>query len=667
MYSLTNFVANQNEFFGDVFDKRPSKTAGFNPLMFVLENSMPLLKRVETLIIASVPSQVCWAVSKIPELIKNGEECKHLVLKIPQLLFSSSAKIEMNAVNAAYSILQFSSISYTPIFLQPILDRFKSAPALEYVNCLANMAETMRPSEVEKLLMPLVTDLFQLSPSHHHAACAIILSLPVSKMKITEDMFLEYLKSPIMVNFYICDMAEKLSSVFGLNWLHKILPLHLIGFLESFPQTRPGISEFLVRYIESIQLPSFYSKLLSIIEWGKTDELVAQRLIKYNHSIIDSHFCDLSTNLLPCIEYLYSSSSSDTRIKVVSLLIECDKLFLNCIPQSQVLITKISHDPDPKIRKTFVEASAEMFRIFQQIPKLQEHIIAQFYSLFNDTDKSVRQSLINSFMIIKCANSKPPSFIDSLLSLISCFVSKWRFYSLFLEIVAQLPSPTVEHSLQNLLKMTETAITYNPQALQRPAISFYLYIIRSNFASIRIKNLLHYFGASFAGSQNYHLRILFIRMMKAFMPDIEREVFLETIWPVLLVFYEETVSLVKAAILDFLHAFACYYDTSDPTLLMEMQRFISIYESESDPQVVSLLSEVIPLIHIPRAQSMQELSSVLPPLSLQHSIKKNTLNPRLNAVPRPSSRAISKQENITKIPSARPHRSSSTKNISVPQ
>jgi hypothetical protein len=198
-------------FFGDVLDKQPSQVSrsSRDPLILIVNDSLPLRNKVASLLSSELPSQQIWAITNICKLVSHGIPCDDLVAEIPRCMWSKSAKVELAAANTAYALLYHFPAKYTHIFIGPILERMGAVPAIEYAACIEKMASAISPDDVNQAIIPLLDRLFDQDVNHQNAACHLLKFLPITESAVTPDSFLKYLRSAVLVNIHLTDVVKR--------------------------------------------------------------------------------------------------------------------------------------------------------------------------------------------------------------------------------------------------------------------------------------------------------------------------------------------------------------------------------------------------------------------------------------------------------------------------
>jgi hypothetical protein len=156
--------------------------------------------------------------------------------------------------------------------------------------------------------------------------------------------------------------------------------------------------------------------------------------------------------------------------------------------------------------------------------------------------------------------------------------------------VEKFPRPTVGFLLTRLLAIIESAVRVNTQSLSKCFISFYCFLVRTLFDALNPIEFMTTLHGTFGESDRYQLRILYLRLITALIPEFSNEEYFEFVWPTILDFLSEKVSLVQVKVLEYLIALMAHFPCREYRKAME--HICGEYATATDPQVVSLLREV---------------------------------------------------------------------------
>lgn len=599
MFFLSDFVREQDSIFGDSMDKRPSQVFKPNPLMLVIDETFPLDRKVLALIKSELTAQVCWAISQIPKLGTKYSNTEKLIGMIPSYFISQSSKIELAAVNAAKEILSKHPQQYTCLFLKPTLARIAAVPAVEYALCIKLMLEIMPASDINNTFKSLISTLFSKSEKFQHVAALILSYIPISKFPITKDEFSVYLKSTVFVNEHLTNVAQLYTNVFGIDWIRKEIPSQLQEILEKRSEIRPGFTTFFLEHMDKIMLPSLYSTLLKIIDWGSEDPNIGFLILKRTLAISQSRFVDLASKVHFITPTLALSSDKKIRAKVPELLVNVPQILNGHESTIQRILTSLQNDKEPVVRKALLD-NLEKIHSLLESKKLKDMCLNIFLSLFKDQNNDVRESLVNQYLIIELSKSSSPTVMMSVVNLLDSFKTRWRYISRILKAIEQCPKQNVSLVLKNILTLLQEAAKINPQALSPVIISFYIYVIHSRFDSIRMNDMLRYLAIKYGSNKRFQLRILYLKIAEGLLDEFEESFYIVHIFNVVSDFINEKVVFVQSQIMIYLAAFIKKYGYEGYS--NKIDKLFNMCEVSTDPRVIELKDETLSLVSPLRKQ-----------------------------------------------------------------
>lgn len=660
MFFLSDFVKEQDSIFGDSMDKRPSQMFKPNPLMLVIDETLPLDKKVLALIKSELTAQVCWAISQIPKLGTKYSNTEKLIGMIPSYFISQSSKIELAAVNAAKEILSKHPQQYTCLFLKPILARITAVPAVEYALCIKLMLEIMPAADINNTFKPLISTLFSKSDKFQHVAALILSYIPISKFPITKDEFSVYLKSTVFVNEHLTNVAQLYTSVFGMDWIRKEIPSQLQEILEKKSEIKPGFTTFFLEHMDRILLPSLYSTLLKIIDWGSEDPNIGFLILKRTLAISQSRFVDLAPKVYLITPTLASSSDKKIRAKVPELLVSVPQILNGHESTIQRILTSLQNDKEPDVRKALLD-NLENIHSLLESKKLKDMCLNIFLFLFKDQNNDVRESLVNQYLIIELSKSSSPTIMMSVVNLLDSFKTRWRYISRILKAIEQCPKQNVSVVLKNILTLLQEAAKINPQALSPVIISFYIYVIHSRFDSIRMNDMLRYLAIKYGSNKRFQLRILYLKIAEGLLDEFEESFYIEHIFNVVSDFTNEKVVFVQSQIMIYLAAFIKKYGYE--VYSNKIDKLFNMCEDSTDPRVIELKEETLSLVSPLRRQvslkSIQKkpfvrTNNMIPSFASMNRIPKSGITKAVgpNRIINHEAKARSKSRRITKSHSA---------------
>jgi hypothetical protein len=637
MFSLARLVHEELNFFGDVLDKRPSEMSrsAKDPLILVLDGDLPLRSKVVSLLASALPAQQVWAIANIARLVAQGVECEDLVAQLPRLLWSKSTKVELAAANTAHALLCRFPETYTPIFIRPILERAAAVPAVEYVDCIQEMASSVDAGVVKQTIIPLLDRLFQQNVGHRHAACRILQSLPVDRLPLNPETFERYLAADVLISEHLSDLALKFAPKFGETWIAVDLPKQLLRLEPSL-----GIIKFFVDFLNRIKIPELGSILVAAFEHAQTDHAIGLVLLRRMPIILQSKFTELHSRLLPLISVLAASSVDATKIELINVCAEVPWVLRANENMLYRVFNALSADKSVAVRKAFLTAITDLFDKVPT-PSLRNVVMQVYQQMLNDPDMGVLELMVNEYMLVKFAQMRSPSQMCLVLDLAEKFKNRWRFFSKILATIEQFPTDEILAIITRLLVMVKEAVTTNPQSLGRQVVSFYAFVVRSRFEGIKIGDFLIYLYTTYAKSDNYRERILYIQLAQGLIPEFSQKEFIDRVWPSILEYATETVSLVRVKVLQFVLTVRKEFESIRAAgLTNNITELLENYWQDPDPEVQAMLAQFLTIARKPKSAGVS--CETLP--------KIDTAAPQTNCAVQPAMRLVSRRARRLTIP-----------------
>jgi hypothetical protein len=575
-----------------------------------MDDDLPLQAKVAALLESELASQQVWAIRNIARLVAEGVDCDDLIAQIPRRMWSKSAKVELAAANTTYALLCRLPVKYTRVFIGPILERIAAVPAIEYADCIEKMAAAIEPADVNNSIIPVLDKLFAQDLRHQYAACQILKFLPVEQLAITPESLSGYLYSSALVEENLSAIVERFSPKFGAIWVSSDLPNQLLRM-----DNRLGITIYFLDFLERIRIPTLYSTLQSIFEWAQADPSIALALLRRAPILMKSRFTDLSPRIFTLLPLLANSPLDSTKIWLIGALADVPVLLTTNENVLYRIFSCLSADQSVGMRKAFL---TKVQALYEKVPtaNLKYGIVQVFQNMFGDRDMGVLELLINPFMLCRFAETKRATEMDLVLDLADKFKFRWRFFSRILQTIESFPSDALLAILSKLLAMIQKAVSRNPQAVGRSAVSFYEFVIHSRFEIMRVPEFLQYLWNSHGKSLDYRERILYIKFAQAMMVELPPDDFMDMIWPTILEYGHEKVSLVRAKALELLAGVAREFKAIESiSLSAGIIGIVSRYQEDNDPQVVSLIKPVMLLVS-KRSSSFGHFGERLPEICI---------------------------------------------------
>ena len=267
--------------------------------------------------------------------------------------------------------------------------------------------------------------------------------------------------------------------------------------------------------------------------------------------------------------------------------IMCEKpILLQRSPESVLknVFEKLAKDKDCKVRFEFLDKISEMHQKLEN-SKMQGLLVTLFLELFKEKDLNAQEALINKYMLITLSKTQTAGLMQYVLDLMNAVKDRWRCFTRLLSILEEFPPKILSDSLKKIMIMVENGVTINPQALSRSAISFYAFLIHSKFHTIRMNELMKYLMISYAQSDHFQLRILYLKIAAALLNELEPEFYFEQVFSVVSEYKNEKVVFVKAALLDYLPQFLKKYSGEKIRFGAQIEAIMKNIEREKDPLV----------------------------------------------------------------------------------
>jgi hypothetical protein len=205
---------------------------------------------------------------------------------------------------------------------------------------------------------------------------------------------------------------------------------------------------------------------------------------------------------------------------------------------------------------------------------------------------------MDQFVLVKLAQMPSPSH----MRLAEKFKNRWRLFSKFLATIEQFPTDEILAIVARLLAMAKEAVASNPQSLGRQVVSFYAFVVRSQFESIKIVDFLTYLYITYGKGNNYRERILYIQLAEGLIPEFSQDEFINMVWPNILECASESVALVGVKVLQFILTRRRDFETIRAAGLTDaVTELLENYWQDPDPEVEALLGKFLIITGKPRS------------------------------------------------------------------
>jgi hypothetical protein len=589
MFSLARHVDEQLNFFGDVFDKRPSQVSrsSKDPLILTVNENLPLKAKVELLLNSELASQQVWAITNVLRLVGEDVPCDELIEAIPKCLWSKSARVELAAAKTAYALIERDPFKYTAFFIKAITERAGAVPAIEYTECIEKMGPAISQDAVTTSILPLLDQLFSQDHGHHHAACRILESIPPSLLNLSPPVFNRYLRSPILVNFYFVPIVKRFEFLFGPTWIATELPNLLITF---GPEFHLGVAIFLVEFVHEIRLISHYSLLTAAFDWAQSDPAIALGILRRVSILDGSRFSDLPSKALAFMPQSASSATEVRKIELIHLLAEVPRLLTANEPVAARTFAAFGADKTVNVRCAFLSKIEILYAIVSGIGSLTTALVQIYQGWFGDSNKEVLEGLVHPFMLGKLAQTRQLASVHLIHGLAEKFVGRWRFFSKILVAIEAFPAESAASTLRNFLGLLERAVMIDGRSLSRYAVAFYHFVIHSHFPAHSHEEFMTYLQETYAKSANYNNRILYLNLAVALVPEFSHGDYFKLVWPPIEGYLDETVVFVRIKLLEYL-SFIGHHCAGSRAVGRLVDQAIIGFESDDDPALRALLAD----------------------------------------------------------------------------
>jgi hypothetical protein len=456
--------------------------------------------------------------------------------------------------------------------------------------------------------------------------------LPIAPLAVTPELFGKYLKSKVLVNEHLSEIARRWAEKFGDGWIASDLPEQLLGLSAEY---RLGVAIFFLDFLDKIRIPALSSTLQMAVEWGQSDPGIALALLRRAPVLQQSRYSDLPAKILALIPTLAASPLESTKIELISVLAEVPILLTGNENVLYRVFSALGGDRAVAVRIAFLGKIQDLYKKVPT-PNLRNGILQVYQGLFGDKEMTVLERLVDPFMLVRFAEMRSPPTMSVVLDVAEKFKARWRFFSKLLATLELFPMDCLTSMLSRFLGMVEEAVAMNPQSLGRFAVSFYRFLIHSRLECLKLPDFLTYVHASYGRSKHFQQRIVYIRFAGALLAEFTREEFLSSIWPNVLGYGEERVSAVRVKVLEFVVTLARqFHSQQSPGLSLEIEELTRKYESDNDPQVVTLLRQARTFIGPRKARTLVLTDGRTGLPAIAHGPGSTRASPRVESVPPP--------------------------------
>ena len=631
MLSLKKLIKEQSGPGIDIGDRKPvAQPESLNSKPLSNENEEnPLVKLLKS----SSQSEVLFALSQIQNECSKNPFYVQFIKLVTDLFSSPTSRMLDYAIITTLDKLaviypkQVARESYQTIF-----EQIQKLPAVEFVSCFLKILPHVDTNTIKSLVSQILVFL-KSSEEYQFAACLILEGIPFNQAYITNNVFTQFLQSPILVTKYLSGIIKKSINLFGEKWINSFLIQQLTTVANSKDFARAGSVRAFLQNVKQFTERNSYSFLLSSFSWGQASEHVAIEILENCDYILKNKKTEFGSKLKDFALKSQNSPDKTIRVRVIKAVVDMPQL-LPTDNNVRSFIKNACEDPTPEVRCTFIENIMKISTVFPSA-ETKEQIFHFFVSFFNDTNESVRSLLTTTVYYTKLGNQKlqhlMPSFIrfatsnmvttdvlsgasrGSILvnqpkALVQKVSVKWRHFAACVRLYNSFPDAAVISGMQSMTNAVNQVTARSPHALKETCLTFYtrvFYIAKPE----QLEWLTNTVVSFFAYSENYALREMFIIIAYTMCFCMKYDLFIEKVWTIVTSLSNDSVPSVRAQLATMLPRYMTFFKQQSD---QSMERGVVVLNN-------ALACDEDPYVHAAWEKAQNSLSSIVVPDSIKSS------------------------------------------------
>jgi hypothetical protein len=538
MRSLAHLVGDQTVLLAELGDKSPTsqRLNDREPGGRYISGTTP----IPAVLASQHQSWILWGLSRIISLSNSDIKYATYLPDVIKLFQHPSVTVEYAAISCCITLSTSFPSSVAPCLVTPIVRRLAQSPAIEYVKCLRLLGRHLDVRVVKERIFPMLLKFVGKGEDYQFAAGELLWLLHLCQVKISNDNFLLFLSSAVIVAHYLPVAIALSSNSLGTAWQENTMPKELLLQANSFPQLREGATSAIIPMFHQIDGQQAFLWAMTAFGWAQTNESVgivlienADTLGRFRSGEFQVKVRDLGIRL--------SQSPSVNRAQLCCIYAHNPITFLSSKVHLWRVYKELSEDPDIEVRLAFVKYFHLLYEHCSSM-ELKDRLFSCLLPYFNVAAGQVlHRALIENGSIFRAIkNLKLAAILPSFLKIIES-LHNWRLISAAVQLFIAFPGQLFQQGWAEMAALVRQKMASSPHSLAEIASSFYL------AGCVMNEHAVVPFLVEYSESPRFQLRSFFLNLSVATAYEISPPIFIEWIIPATVKLADDPVLEVRAA------------------------------------------------------------------------------------------------------------------------
>lgn len=513
--------------------------------------------KITILLKSNQQTEVLYALTYVMKSCEKGDDCLHHLPKITELMESTSQVLEYAAVTTVQAFAKKYPRDVLHISYDKILTRFMFFPSEEYMEIICILLPNITPDNFNGRLLPILIEMLKSDEKFQYSAAKILTLCTFNSENLTNEVFLQFLESQILVSNYLLPITQKAIAANGQQWFKTFLLPHLTTLSNSKEYSRVGVVKTVLTLCTEFNDTGVYSFLLSAFAWGSESELVAAEILDNCEFIMQTKKSEFGPKLKDFAMKLQQSSDVSLRIRVLDIISKHEQILYGSETHIKQFIKNAAEDQSIDVKAEFL-SHIEIF--FQLAPNnnIKEQIYKYFIDYFAESDEVIRELLLQSKYYSLLGAAKLTYMLSSFIRFAQLSGDKWRQFATSVHIFINFPDETVISGMKAMAAAINQAISRSPFALADSCFGFYTritYLVKPQHYDWLAQTVIK----TYAQSKSHQLRALYSQLAFILGSALPFDIFSDTLWPPVYALSHDPVASVRVSFLRALPKFSDYF------------------------------------------------------------------------------------------------------------
>jgi hypothetical protein len=541
------------------------------------------------------PNLVFYALSRVRATCDQDRRVSQLLPPVIGLIScrGTSKLIEWAAVGCVAALLPRASKTGSASVVQPILDRLRHLPAVEYVECLAAMATQLTSATLSSCIIPLIEDFLGRAEPYQFAAGALLRALPISAWDPTPGLLLQLLSSRVVVSDFLPGIIRAVIEAGHVTeeWCLRTCPQQLVVKAMAAREFRPGATAVLLEIAVASSLKVVQRHIEVLFCWASDFPAVALLLLAKADELVTARTIELMAQIKDLLVTLAASPDIAVRAKLPEIIVANPVVFLYNATSTRPVIDALMNDRAVTVRLAVIDHFVRIFSVTADRTLVTTSLSA-FTAIYADRTRDVVAKLCSretyTEMGANIVLALMPTFIQFIAGL-----RFWRHIRDAMVTFATFSDLIVYENWGIVTPIVFAAIAKFPTALVGPARGY----------CRRIMSVLksppefdHFFGdisAAFGKSDCPSMRAIFPAALAAVAQLLPPHIDIDPLFRLVLALDADQAGRVQVALIRSLPEFRkCFRARRDGAREAEVVRAFAAFEHHPVPWIRSFWQHI---------------------------------------------------------------------------